>query len=200
MGARCGHGGAPDRRLGGIRATTPRNRGKYPGSGSFPFGRPQVRGHGRNTPLPGLPVEEGVRLSRDVSPEGASRHLTDQGWQDLEHPRWGCLRRSHSQLGPAWPNRAHSWPLLPESQFDRGEQLRGTVKRIASKALKESSVLCVAFLSAESSYGSCCPEHLWVCRFRVRPKSPHARIQQSPERRPVRSGPRTVRVSTATPT
>src|SRR5713226_6949269 len=93
MGARCGHSGAPDRRLGGIRATTPRNRGKYPGSGSFPFGRPRVRGHGRNTPLPGLPVEEGVRLSRDVSPEGASRHLADEGWQDLEHPRWGMPRR-----------------------------------------------------------------------------------------------------------
>src|SRR5713101_4883133 len=198
MGARCGHSGAPDRRLGGIRATTPRNRGKYPGSGSFPFGRPQVRGHGRNAPLPGMPVEEGVRLSCDVSSEGASRHLTDEGWQDLEHPRRGCLRISHSQLGAAWANRAHSWPLLPESQFDRGGQLRGTVTRIASKALKESSVLFVAFLSAESSHGSCCPERLFACRFRLAPKPFPPRIQQGQEKRPAHSW--TVRVSSATPT
>src|SRR5713101_4592298 len=165
MGARCGHSGAPDRHLGGIRATTARNRGKYPGSGGFPSGRLPVGGHGRNAPLPGLPVEEGVRLSCDVSSEGASRHLTDQGWQDLEHPRWGCLRRSHSQLGPSWANRAHSRPLLPESQFDRGGQLRGTVTRIASKAVKESSALFVAFLSEESSYGLCCPELFCVSRF-----------------------------------
>src|SRR5713226_3100417 len=82
----------------------------------------------------------------------------------------------------------------------RGGQLRGTVKRIASKALKESSVLFVAFLSAESSYASCCPERLWVCRFQVGPKLFPPRIQQSQEKRPVHPGPRTARVSTAIPT
>src|SRR6266581_4147446 len=92
--------------------------------------------------------------------------------------------------------------FLPNWQLDlshaAGEQLRGTVKKIASSALQESSVLFVVFLSAESLYGSCCAERSWVCRFRVRPKSPHPRIRQSQEKCPARPG--RLRISTVTPT